>query len=79
MQFIPNINEEFENISGDFSSIEILAPETRQILIDFRDSSADTINWTLTIDEVRSVMGLATPKFVVAEYCMAVFKYNTTQ
>ncbi|XP_033633013.1 prominin-1-A-like [Asterias rubens] len=51
-QFLPNISNDFNAVVGDLTSINILTADTRQILIDFRDSPADTIDWTLFKDEL---------------------------
>eukprot|EP00057_Strongylocentrotus_purpuratus_P009557 XP_011664031.1 PREDICTED: prominin-1-like isoform X2 [Strongylocentrotus purpuratus] len=53
---IPNVDDQFANLTGDFSSVEILTDDTRQTLIDFRDSPADTINWTYFTDELAKVL-----------------------
>ncbi|XP_072026429.1 prominin-1-A-like isoform X2 [Amphiura filiformis] len=52
-QFIPDINDQFTNISGDFSSIKILTDDTRDILNDFKNSPVDTIDWTVTKAELE--------------------------
>ncbi|XP_072177792.1 prominin-1-A-like [Diadema setosum] len=49
---IPSVDEQFANLTGDFSNVDILTSDTRQTLIDFRDSPADTINWTLFLNEL---------------------------
>ncbi|XP_038070557.1 prominin-1-A-like isoform X2 [Patiria miniata] len=51
-QFIPDIGSQFTNVTGDLTDVDILTPSTRQILIDFRDSPADNINWTLFKEEL---------------------------
>ncbi len=51
-QFLPNISGQFNSVVGDLTSIDILTSSTRQILIDFRDSPADTIDWTLFKNEL---------------------------
>ncbi|XP_022091792.1 prominin-1-A-like [Acanthaster planci] len=53
-QFIPDIGSQFTNVTGDLTAVDILTPSTRQILIDFRDSPADNINWTLFKEELAS-------------------------
>nr|XP_054765727.1 prominin-1-like [Lytechinus pictus] len=49
---IPDVDDQFSNITGDFSSVEILTSDTKDTLIDFRDSPADTIDWTIFTNEL---------------------------
>lgn len=50
--FLGDVDSQFGNITGDFSGVNILTGDTRDILIEFRDSSADTIPWDSYIDEL---------------------------
>ncbi|XP_041476837.1 prominin-1-like isoform X2 [Lytechinus variegatus] len=49
---IPDVDDQFSNITGDFSSVQILTSDTKDTLIDFRDSPADTIDWTIFTNEL---------------------------
>lgn len=52
LQFVGDVDSQFGNITGDFSGVNILTGETRNILIDFRDGEADQITWDPFLREV---------------------------
>ncbi|XP_033122369.1 prominin-1-A-like isoform X2 [Anneissia japonica] len=51
-KYIPDIDSEFENITGDFSNIDILPASGKKTLEDFANSSVISINFTLFSNEL---------------------------
>ncbi|XP_071947554.1 prominin-1-A-like isoform X2 [Antedon mediterranea] len=51
-EFMPDIDSQLENITGDFSNIDILSDSGKQTLEEFRHSSVISINFTLFDEEL---------------------------
>ncbi|XP_071947549.1 prominin-1-A-like isoform X2 [Antedon mediterranea] len=51
-EFMPDIDSQFENITGDFSNIDILPDSGKQTLEEFGNSSVISINFTLFNEEL---------------------------